>query len=383
MKLLILGASGSIGGQCLSILKKHPNDFSLVGFSVGNQTRKIRGIISSHSEVSDIVVKDKRKLEYYSKKYPSIKFHYGDEGLLEVVDNLDYDMLVNSLVGFVGLKPTLNALERNKKVALANKEALVVGGELVNKLLSEGHGQLFPIDSEHSAIWKCLKVDNENVSKLIITASGGAFRRLSRKDLLNVSPEDALKHPNWNMGQKITIDCATMINKAFEVIEAHYLFHYKFKDIKILLHDESLIHSMILYKDGTYRAEINKPDMKNPIAFAIYEGNYPFKTYVSDNYAKFGPYHFHDFKIERYPIVRYAEVVINNKGTYGAVYNAANEVAVRAFLRKEIPFLAIESLVSKMMDKHKNITCPDYKTLLDIDLSTRKEVAMLIKKGKY
>lgn len=380
-KICLLGASGSIGSQTLDVMRHNPTDFTLVAFSVGSKTRKIAHIINMYPEVKAICIKDKNKVNYYQNKYPNISFYSGDEGLLKLIDS-DTDMVVNALVGFVGLKPTLYALKKDKIVCLANKEALVVGGELVNNILNSGHGKLYPIDSEHSAIKKCLMVDSSNISKVMLTASGGAFRKLSREQLVNVKAEDALKHPTWKMGNKITIDCATMINKAFEVIEAHYLFGCPYHQIGIKLHDESMIHSYIVYKDGSLRLDISKPDMRNPIKLALYEFMTDFKTVSAQSLDQFKDLHFHDFSFKRYPIVKLAKYVIEQKGTYGAVFNASNEVAVNAFLKDEIPFLAIEEIVNKLMKKHQNIVHPSYEQILEIDLKTRQEASEMIKKWR-
>ena len=382
-RLVLLGASGSIGTQTLSILKKAPQDFELVGFSVGNRTRSISYLIKKYPSVRGICLISETKRKEYQNRFPLVKFFSGDQGLLDLIDYCNPTMVENALVGFVGFIPTIHALKKKLKVALANKESLVVGGELVNDLLAKGYGKLYPIDSEHSALWKCLKVDSENVDKMIITASGGAFRKLSRDELKDVTAKDALAHPTWKMGAKITIDCATMVNKSFEIIEAHYLFNYPSEKIRVLLHEESHIHSMLLYNDGTYRAEISKPDMRNPIKFALYLGEIPFKTYTANDYHKFGDYHFHDFDIKRYPIVRYASKVIDEKGTYGAVFNAANEEAVYEFLKGNIPFLAIEEIISKLMDNHQNILHPTLDQLIKVDKDTRNKVHELIKEGRY
>ena len=380
-KICLLGASGSIGSQTLDVMRHNPTDFTLVAFSVGSKTRKIAHIINMYPDVKVICIKDKNKVNYYQNKYPNISFFSGDDGLLKLIDT-DTDMVVNALVGFVGLKPTLYALEKDKIVCLANKEALVVGGELVNNILNSGHGKLYPIDSEHSAIKKCLMVDSSNISKVMLTASGGAFRKLNREQLVNVKAEDALKHPTWKMGNKITIDCATMINKAFEVIEAHYLFGCPYNQIGIKLHDESMIHSYIVYKDGSLRLDISKPDMRNPIKLALYEFMTDFKTVSAQSLDQFKDLHFHDFSFTRYPIVKLAKYVIEQKGTYGAVFNSSNEVAVNAFLKDEIPFLAIEEIVNKLMKKHQNIVHPSYEQILEIDLKTRQEASEMIKKWR-
>ncbi len=380
-RICLLGASGSIGSQTLDVMRKNPTDFTLVAFSIGSKTRKIAHIINMYPDVKAICIKDTNKINYYQNKYPNISFYSGDDGLLKLIDN-DCDMVVNALVGFVGLKPTLYALEQNKIVCLANKEALVVGGELVNDLLNKGYGKLYPIDSEHSAIKKCLMVDSQNVSKVMLTASGGAFRKLTREQLQNVKAEDALKHPTWKMGNKITIDCATMINKAFEVIEAHYLFGCPYNQIGIKLHDESMIHSYIVYKDGSLRLDISKPDMRNPIKLALYEFLTDFKTVTADSLDQFKDLHFHDFTFERYPIVKLAKYVIEKKGTYGAVFNASNEVAVNAFLKDQIPFLAIEEIVTALMKKHQNIVHPSYEQIAKIDAETRQKASEMIKKWR-
>lgn len=378
-KVCILGASGSIGTQTIDVMHKNPNDFTLVGFSVGHNTRKISAILRLYPEVKHICVQDKDKKKYYQQKYPQIHFYDGNGGLIDLVDSCQPDMVVNSLVGFVGLAPTLHVLEKNLILCLANKESLVVGGELVNKWLDEGHGKLYPIDSEHVAISKCLSIDNKNVDKIVLTASGGAFRRLSREQLKDVTPEDALKHPNWKMGKKITIDCATMVNKSFEVIEAHYLFRYPFNKIGIKLHDESMIHSYVLYKDGSMRLDEGKPDMRIPIKYALYETLTDYQTVTANDLSIFKNYHFHDFDINRYPMVKYAELVIKKKGTYGAVFNAANEVAVDAFLHHRISFLDIEDIIDKVMKNAKNTPHPTYSEICLADFSTRILASELVK----
>ena len=379
MKIILLGASGSIGKQTLDVMKKNRDDFSLSAFSVGRRTRCIANIIHNFPEVRHICIADKSKIKYYQKEYPGITFHYGDNGLNEIILESDGEMVVNALVGFVGLVPTITALKNDKLLALANKESLVVGGEIVNKLLDEGHGKLYPIDSEHAAISKCLDVDHKNVDKLILTASGGAFRNLSREELIDVKASEALKHPTWKMGEKITIDCATMVNKCFEVIEACYLFRYPVDKVDIILHQESHVHSMVLYKDGTYRGDVSKPDMRNPIKYALYQKVTDFKTYVVSDYHDFGDYHFKEFDIKRYPVIKWASYVMKHQGTYGAVLNASNEVAVHAYLKDEIGFLEIEDIIEKCMLEHKNIKHPTLEQIIETDRKTRQKVAEMIK----
>ena len=381
MKICLLGASGSIGKQTIDVINKNPNDFELVAFSVGQRTRCISNIIKKHPSVTHIFLSDKKKKVYYQNKYPNITFYSERGGLCRIIEESDNEMVVNALVGFVGLVPSVFSLEHNKLLALANKESLVVGGELINKLLDEGKGKLYPIDSEHSALWKCLKVSDKHVKKLHLTASGGAFRKLSLEELKNVTPEDALKHPTWKMGNKITIDCATMMNKAFELIEAYYLFGYKSNKLGVTLHDESYLHSYVEYEDGLFRGEINKPDMRNPIKFALYQGSIPFNTQVFTSLSDLKGLHFHEFDINRYPIVRFADLVISKGGTYGAIINASNEVAVNAFLKHQIPFLAIDEIIAKSVKEMRKIDNPSLDDLLAVDYETRFYASYLV--GRY
>ena len=381
MKVLLLGASGSIGSQTIDVINKNPQDFTLVGFSVGKRTRCIGSILRKHKSVTHVYLIDNSKKKYYQKKYHNVSFISSRDGeIKDLITLVDCEMVVNALVGFVGLVPSIASLENNKKLALANKESLVVGGELINKLLDEGKGKLYPIDSEHSALWKCLKVDDRNVKKMILTASGGAFRKLNRNELENVKASEALKHPTWVMGAKITIDCATMINKCFEIIEAGYLYRYPYSKIGVTLHDESHLHSYLEYEDGSFRGEISKPDMRNPIKFALYEGKIPFVTQSFKSLDDLKGLHFHEFIPERYPLVNLAKYVLEKKGTYGTVLNRSNEVAVAAYLKDNIKFLDIERIVFKCMNEHKNIIHPTLEQILKVDEEIENKANALVKK---
>ena len=383
MSVCLLGASGSIGQQTIDVMLKNPHDFDLVSFSVGQKTRYVRGIIKRFPQVKSICLQERRKVSYYHKQYPSIHFYSGDEGLNELIKNSPAKMVVNALVGFVGLKPSITALENDKILCLANKESLVVGGEIINSLLKKGKGKLFPIDSEHVAIAKCLAVDSQNVDKIIITASGGPFRNLKREELTNITPEQALAHPNWKMGKKITIDSATMVNKTFEVIEAYYLFGYDFSNIEIKINFNSYVHSIVRYNDGTYRADVGKPDMRVPIKYALYQGLTNYQTIVTDDLDKIKNTKFGQFDIKRFPIINIANKVIAEKGTLGAIFNASNEEAVRAFLNHQIPFLAIEKIINASLKQIKSVTNPNYEQLKRVDQTTRSFVKEMIMKGEY
>ena len=381
--ICLLGASGSIGQQTLDVMSKNPNDFTLVSFSVGKRTRCISYIIKKFPSVKYICIQDEKASERYQKKYPNIIFFSKDHGLDELIKASDTDVVVNALVGFVGLKPTLTALENNKTLCLANKESLVIGGEIVNNLLKHGHGRLIPIDSEHVAIKKCLAVDNEDVDKIIITASGGPFRNLKRSELTNITPEQALAHPNWKMGKKITIDSATMVNKTFEIIEAHYLFNCSYQDISVIINYNSYVHSIVRYNNGTYRLDYGKPDMRVPIKYALYLGLTDYQTVVTDDLDKIKNTSFGNFDIERYPIVKIAEKVINEKGTLGAIFNGANEEAVKAFLNHQISFLGIERIINDCLKAQKNVLHPNYTELKKADAEARLLANEFIKKGGY
>ena len=383
MTVCLLGASGSIGQQTIDVMLKNPNDFDLVGFSIGKRTRCISSIIKRFPSVKAVCVGDKKSQKYYQNKYTDIVFYSGDEGLNSLIKEANSQIVVNALVGFVGLKPSITALENNKILCLANKESLVVGGEIINQLLKEGKGKLYPIDSEHVAIAKCLAVDDQNVDRIIITASGGPFRNLQRQQLVDITPEQALAHPNWKMGQKITIDSATMVNKTFEIIEAYYLFGYDFAQIEVIINYNSYVHSIVRYNDGTYRMDVGKPDMRVPIKYALYQGLTNYQTVVTDDLDKIKNTSFGRFDTNRFPIVKVAGKVIKEKGTLGAIFNAANEEAVKAFLNKKIPFLAIESIINKCLQEVKSITRPSYFDLKNADIETRTIVRKMIEKGEY
>lgn len=371
-KVVLLGATGSIGTQSLDLFEKHPDDFQLLGISLGHQVDKIPGILSRFPLIQHVAVLEHDDAVKLHEAYPTINAYEGEEGILDLIRDSGAEMVENAILGFAGLMPSLETLRENKILCLANKESLVVGGELIERLLAHGHGKLYPIDSEHVALAKCLsQVKREDVEELVITASGGAFRKKSRSELLNVTPEEALHHPTWSMGKKITIDSATMFNKGFEVIEAHYLFHWPVERIQILLHDESYVHSLIKMKDGSYYADIAKPDMHGPIAYALYEGKAPFTVYHEAKISDFGPYTFHKFQPERYPAVGIALRALAMGGVMPAYLNAANEEAVALFLDHQIPFLAIEKAVSGALSSLPNISHPTLRDIRSADFYAR------------
>jgi 1-deoxy-D-xylulose-5-phosphate reductoisomerase len=368
--LYILGATGSIGTQTLDIVRKQPNDFKVVGMSVGGSDLELSYKLIEEFKPEIVCFRKKEHMRDYS--YGPILV-YGDEGLNSISEYSKYEneWLVNSLVGVSGLLPTVKAIEANKNIALANKETLVVGGDIVNELIKKHNVKLLPIDSEHSAILECLTGENpKQINKLIITASGGSFRNLSRDEIENVSVEDALNHPNWKMGPKITIDSATMMNKGFEVIEACYLFNVGLDKIEVLLHPESIVHSMVEFNDGSIKAELGKTDMHRPIAYAL---NYPNHVKYENDFSLIGvSLNFKEMSLDRFPCLGYAIEAYKKGGLYLAALNASNEAAVYLFLNKKITFLEIEKIIYREINS--SLYERDYTPSLEERLRISKEI---------
>lgn len=382
-KLLLLGASGSIGTQTIDVVTHHKNEFSIIGLSVGYNIEKLHEILAQLPSVRFVCVANKNDVEEVKQSYPTLQVVCGDEGLKDICIQCEYDVLVNALVGFRGLVPTLCAIEQGKDVALANKESLVAGGPLVKAALAKHKVHLYPIDSEHSAIFQCLQgSEAKEIDRLIITASGGSFRNRSRKELTNVSVAQALHHPNWNMGGRITIDSATMMNKGFEVIEAHYLFDIPFDKIDTVIHQESIIHSMVQFQDHAILAQLGTADMRLPIQYAL---SYPrrIKLYEAESldFTKIAALHFQETDFERYPLLELAYQVGKKGGNGGAVMNGADEAAVALFLAGKIPFLQIESLVMEAVHSIPFIAKPTLEDLIESDQAARNYVEDCVKGG--
>ena len=361
--ICLLGASGSIGSQTIDIMLKNPNDFDLYSFSVGYKTRCVRSILLKFKNVKNVYLREKSKKDYYAKRYPNVYFYCEkDIDLANFLRLVDVDIVVNALVGNVGLKPTISALEWNKILCLANKESLVMGGELVNKLLDEGKGKLYPIDSEHVGLAKCLNVDRKNMKKCFITASGGALRDFTPEQIKKATIKDVLNHPNWNMGNKITVDSATMMNKVFEIIEAYHLFGIKGKKFGVMINRDSNIHAGVEYEHG-YRLDISKPDMRVPIKWSLYESQVVYKTTFVEDLSKAG-HPLEPISYEKYPLLRYADYALKKGGTYGAALNAVNEACVYSFLKGEISYVQIMEAVDQLMKSYKPIENPSLEDIL-------------------
>lgn len=367
-RIALIGSTGSIGTQTLEVLRANPESFRLEGMAAGTNTdlfvQQVREFRPKKASVAT-----RELAERVRPQLPAgVELYYGEQGLIEVAAGTDADTVVTAIVGSAGLPATLAAIEEGKHIALANKETLVTAGHLVTERAKQKGVALLPVDSEHSAIFQCLNGERvEEVEQITLTASGGSFRDLTREQLRYVTVEDALKHPNWSMGAKITIDSATMVNKGLEVIEARWLFDLPFEKIGVLLHPESIIHSFVEYRDGSVIAQLGTPDMRVPIQYAL---SYPHRWASQArrlSLAEVGKLHFREMDLERFPCLRLAYECGKIGGTATSVYNAANEVAVARFLGGSISFLEIETIIEKTLSRHNVQSCPDLETIRDAD----------------
>ncbi|KSU62546.1 1-deoxy-D-xylulose 5-phosphate reductoisomerase [[Bacillus] enclensis] len=379
-KISLMGATGSIGTQTLEVIREHPEEFKLTAFSAGKNIDEARKMIAEFNPllVSVQLKEDADKLR--NEVSAGVKILSGEEGLVQVACHQDSDILVNAVLGSVGLYPTLQAIEAGKTIAIANKETLVTAGHIVMEAAKEKGVALLPVDSEHSAIFQALQGEKEkNIDKLIITASGGSFRDRSREDLVGVTVKEALNHPNWSMGAKITIDSASMMNKGLEVIEAHWLFDMPYDKIDVLQHRESIIHSMIQFHDTSVMAQLGTPDMRVPIQYAL---TYPDRLERNEakrlDLAEIGKLHFEKMDFERFRCLKFAYEAGRTGGSMTTVLNAANEAAVSLFLEEKISFLGIEDLIERALDEHEVIQNPDLETIREIDGQTRSAVSRWI-----
>ena len=381
-KIVLLGASGSIGTQTLDVVAQHSDLLECLAISVGTNISCLKEILHK-TPFKLVCVQHESDAISLRNQFDHIRFVSGDAGLLELATLPAADLLVNALVGFVGLIPTLAAIKAHKDIALANKETLVVAGELVMAECKKNNVKLYPIDSEHSAIFQCLQGnDRKSIKRLVITASGGSFRDRTREELSEVTIKEALSHPNWTMGAKITIDSATMVNKGFEVIEAHWLFDLPYEKIDVILHKESVIHSMVEYVDSSVIAQMASPDMRLPIQYALlYPDRYAINGAVSLDFTQLSQLHFTEVSTIRFPLLKLVIQAGITGGTMPAVVNAANEVAVAAFLKGKIRFLDIETVLQKTVDRSIIRPIISVNDCLEADASARIIAADIIQGG--
>ena len=378
--LSILGSTGSIGTQTLDIVRKFPEQLKVVGLSCNTNIELLKKQIDEFKPKIAAVF-DEEKADELKVDIPVYK---GMEGLLKVAALGEANTVVNSLVGSIGVLPTIKAIENLKNVALANKETLVTAGSVVMQKRKFHQVNLLPIDSEHSAILQCLKGSKiEDVDKITITCSGGAFRDKTKEELSEVKAADALKHPTWNMGAKITIDCATLMNKGFEVIEAHWLYGLPYSKIDVVIHPQSVIHSLVEYKDKSVIAQLGVPDMKIPIQYALAcTGRWANPDLPKLNLSDVGKMSFKEPDLERFPCLAMAYDAGIKGGTLPAVMNAANEIAVKYFLQDKIGFLDIPRLIIEMIEKHKMIKTPSLDEILDVDKAVKEDIEKAINEAK-
>ena len=372
--IYILGAAGSIGLQALDIMGKHKDAFKIIGLSLGSN-HTINEKILNEFKASIVCLRNDERLEAYQFEYPNTTFVVGDQGLVDLVQYPIKGMVINALSGSAGLIPTIEAIKSRKDVALANKESLVMAGDIINQLIKNYNVKLYPIDSEHSALWQVMNGEKStDIKKIVITASGGSLRDLSRTDLKNVTKEQALNHPNWEMGAKITIDSATMMNKGLEVIEAHYLFDLDYDQIETVLHKESVVHGLIYFVDGTVKASLSASDMRIPIQYALfYPHRMPYQSSLELTHLSFEPMSF-----KRYPFLELAYRVGRENGLLPTVMNASNEAAVQLFLKGDISFLDIEKIVFNTVDAFKNNLHPNLEEIIETNRIVQERII-----GKY
>ena len=374
--IAILGSTGSIGTQTLQVVEEHPDKFEV--YAITANTRVDELIQQARKFLPEaVVIADESKYPRLKEALADlpIKVYGGYESICQIVESKPIDIVVTAMVGFSGLRPTINAIKAGKAIALANKETMVVAGELINELAMKHRTPILPVDSEHSAIFQCLAGEmNNKVEKLILTASGGPFRTFKKEQLEHVTVQQALKHPNWSMGAKITIDSASMMNKGFEVMEAKWLFGVGAEDIEVVVHPQSVIHSMVQFADGAIKAQLGTPDMRLPIMYAL---TYP--TRLSSSFDRIDWNTLKELTFEKpdldlFPNLRHAYTALAEGGNIPCVVNAANEVCVAAFLEERIKFTDMPKLIERAMEKATYILKPT----LDDYLETDREIRAMV-----
>ncbi|WP_346701341.1 1-deoxy-D-xylulose-5-phosphate reductoisomerase [Barnesiella sp. An22] len=379
-QLAILGSTGSIGTQTLDVVAEYPDLFEVYTLTANNNVELLIEQAKRFNPDSVVIANEAHysRLKEALKEYP-IKVYAGDEAIAQIVEAAPIDIVVTAMVGYAGLRPTIRAIEAHKTIALANKETLVVAGDLIKQLALEYHAPIIPVDSEHSAIFQCLIGEWDNpIDKIILTASGGPFRELTAEQMKHVTKNDALKHPKWNMGHKITIDSATLMNKGFEMIEAKWLFDVDPKDIEIAVHPQSIVHSMVQFKDGTVKAQLGVQDMRLPIRYAL---SYPARLESPNSKLTLEQYAHLTFErpdLERFPLLRYAFDAVAEGGNMPCIMNAANEIAVAAFLHDAIDYPSIARIVAETMAHIEFIASPRYEDYVHTNQLARDYATTLL-----
>lgn len=369
-KIAILGSTGSIGTQSLEVIDKLNDKFEIIAISAGSNIELVSKQIEKY-QPKVVAVKNESDANALRLKFPNTQVLHGDEGLIAIANNEEIEMLLVAVSGKIGLKPTIQAIKNKKNIALANKETLVMAGEIVMKLAKENGVKILPVDSEHSAIFQCIN-GGKSVKHLIITASGGPFRNSTKEEMEHANLDEALAHPRWNMGKKITVDSATLMNKGLEVIEAHHLFGFNYDDIKVVVHPQSYVHSAVEFVDGSIIAQIGIPSMHIPIQYAL---TYPERVEgietESFDFIKAWKLEFYEPDYEKFPSLKLAFDAGRKGGTFPVCMNAANEEAVFAFLNKKIKFIDIYKITKTIFDSYYSIDNPTLEQILEEDEKVR------------
>ena len=364
----ILGSTGSIGTQTLDVIDALPGKFQ-IKYLTSNQNTELLGeqALKYKPDIVCIAMEEKRGELDTILTGTDINITSGRNALLEAAGRNDVDLVMNGLVGATGMEPTIEAVQAGVDVALSNKESMVMAGGIINGLLKKHSGNLFPVDSEHSAIWQCLTGENiDQVKRIILTGSGGPFRTKPKEEFSQITREEALQHPNWVMGHKITVDSATMMNKGLEVIEAHWLFNLNADQIDIVVHPQSIIHSMVEFVDGSVKAQMGVPDMKLPIQYALTYPKHYHAYWENLDLTEIGELTFEKPDFEKFPCIQLAYDALEEGGTFPIVLNVANDEVVSAFLHDHIPFIQIPQLIAEALNQHEFIENPDLDTISEI-----------------
>ncbi len=378
-KVIVLGSSGSIGKSTLDVIRRFPDKFKVTALCVHSSIDLLAEQVKEFKPQTVAVGTEALAAKLKTLISNDIEILIGEEGYKQIARECDYDIYVGAMVGFAGLFPTVEAVKRGKRIALANKETLVVAGELITKLCKEHNAELIPIDSEHSALFQCMIGEKlSEVSKFLITASGGPFLNYTSEQLENVSIAEALNHPTWRMGSKITIDSATLMNKGLEVIEAHWLFNFPLSKIEVVVHPNSIIHSMIEFIDGSIKAQLSVPDMRIPIQYAL---SYPERlpaSYVTTHFPSLSDLTFRAPQIENFECLKLAFEALSEGGTAPCILNAANEIAVARFLKGEVKFKKIPYIIGQTLNAIEKKFNPTLEDLISCDKTTRGYAAKII-----
>lgn len=377
--IAILGSTGSIGMSTLNVVRENTDLFNIVTLVAGKNINKLIEQIDEFNP-KNIYIIDKENADILKRKYSNLNIYYGEDGLERISNLVDFDIAISALVGIAGLKPTYNIIKNGKTVALANKEVLVTGGNIIMQTAKKSGAKLLTVDSEHSAIMQCLNGEEENqIDKILLTASGGPFLDKNITDEITV--EEALNHPTWNMGKKVTIDSSTMMNKGFEVIEAKWLFNVDPSQIEVVVHRKSLVHSMVQFKDGTIMANIGPKSMQVPIAYAL---NYPKR--LSNNIEKLDLFNVRELKFEKPDLTKFkclelAYNVIKKGHCYQVILNAADEILVDAFINKKIKYTQISIGIEKLINMYEKIELKTIEEILKFDKEVKEKAKEMIEKG--